>query len=430
MACMYDGDFQLAPGVLYSSFVDSLKDGTVCPETYLRPDPGGALIPFLYALFLLLFHLPSVVIRAVKWESAQYLALALACLSVALCIQSFESTKLAPEQVLVWMPLALIQDVGAMLQMVVLILERHGIAALGTAVEAATKKLVEIVIQGFSSRNASKTPDRLTSRQEPPLNDVGIADCSPLAFCRQADAHWTELNQVRRNTSTDLLASEDIESARANSLSEEQSDVLRHAIVAFVAFFFLLALIILQVYGLYAAIQGLKHKDLTVKWCSPSFRDFAVAITTGNCEKYEIIPSTSNGIGCIALPAQQQHDWLIGTVICLSAALIFQIMDMCLLRCAKGRKCRGGVTMQRPWLTMFSGVLVLVILISFGVFNSNRLPPGVTSKVWIYRKEGPTAVGRVCQGTLTSPGLRGMIIGWTDGLFNNWGDVYFGNRLQ
>ena len=86
--------------------------------------------------------------------------------------------------------------------------------------------------------------------------------------------------------------------------------------------------------------------------------------------------------------------------------------------------------MQRPWLTMFSGVLVLVILVSFGVFNSNRLPPGVTNKVWIYRKEGPAAAGRVCQGTLTSPGLRGMIIGWTDGLFNNWGEVYFGNRLQ
>lgn len=83
--------------------------------------------------------------------------------------------------------------------------------------------------------------------------------------------------------------------------------------------------------------------------------------------------------------------------------------------------------MQRPWLTMFGGVILLVLLITLGVFNANRIPEGVTSHIWIYRKEPATAVGRVCQTILKSAGLRGMIIGWTDGLFESWGSSYVGS---
>jgi hypothetical protein len=36
-------------------------------------DPGGSMMPWLLSLLLLFLHLPSVVIRAVQWESAQYL---------------------------------------------------------------------------------------------------------------------------------------------------------------------------------------------------------------------------------------------------------------------------------------------------------------------------------------------------------------------
>ena len=34
--------------------------------------------------------------------------------------------------------------------------------------------------------------------------------------------------------------------------------------------------------------------------------------------------------------------------------------------------------------------------------------------------------GRVCRGSLKSPGLRGMIVGWTDGLFGSWCSLYNG----
>ncbi|KAH7114628.1 hypothetical protein EDB81DRAFT_920561 [Dactylonectria macrodidyma] len=383
MSCQFAPNSTIVPGVEYWQFVESMEAKVICPSTCLRPDPGGALIPWLYTVFLLLFHLPACIIRALRWESAQYLALSLALLSVAMCIQSYMSTRLAASEVLVWMPLTLMLDVGAMLQMVVLIVERYeprGTRRLGNALQASLARTWRAIVAGLDH----------------PPRDPAEADIAEAPGARPED------------------------------------NILTHAIVALVASALLVALVILQIYGLYAAASGsveASASNLTVKWCSPSFRDFAIAISTGNCEIYEVTGSSSNGIGCISLPAQQQRDWLTITIAGLAAALVFEGMDLALIRCARGRQCRG-VGMQRPWFTMFAGVLSLVILIAFGVFNAARLPVGVTDVVWIYRKEPMATLGRVCQGKLKAPGLRGMIIGWTDGLFDGWGYVYHGNVVH
>jgi hypothetical protein len=210
-------------------------------------------------------------------------------------------------------------------------------------------------------------------------------------------------------------------------------DALRHSIVALVAFALLLILIALQLYGLYAAIRSRNEKDLKVQWCSPSFRDFGIALTTGNCELFSIIDDRNSGISCIELPAEQQREWIIGTIVALVAASACQIGDMILLKWTQNdskRKCRGTVRLQRPWLTMFGGVTMIVLLIAFGVFSANRLPSGVTELVWVYRKEPEKVVGRVCQARLKSPGLRGTIIAYTDGLFGSWGGMYFGKYVD
>lgn len=115
MNCNFEPNSTVIPGVKFGQFVDSFADGINCPPTCLRPDPGGTLVPWLYALFLLFFHLPACIIRALRWESAQYLALGLALFSVALCIQSYLSTGLDAGEVLVWMPLSLMLDIGAMM---------------------------------------------------------------------------------------------------------------------------------------------------------------------------------------------------------------------------------------------------------------------------------------------------------------------------
>jgi uncharacterized integral membrane protein len=204
-------------------------------------------------------------------------------------------------------------------------------------------------------------------------------------------------------------------------------DAVRYAIVALVAFVFLLMLLVLQLYGLYAAVVGRRQKDLRVKWCSPAFRDFAVAVTTGDCQKYEVLDSSSNGIGCVSLPGDQQRDWLLGTIVALSTALVCQVLDTILMLLTDSKTKWRAVKVQRPWLTMFGGVIMLVVLVVFGVFNAKDLPKGVTETVWIYRKEASRAMGRVCRGKLDPPGLRGVMIGYMDGLFESWGRVYHGH---
>ncbi|EXL42743.1 hypothetical protein FOCG_15188 [Fusarium oxysporum f. sp. radicis-lycopersici 26381] len=392
MNCNFKPNSTVIPGVKFGQFVDGIN----CPPTYLRPDPGGTLVPWLYALFLLFFHLPACIIRALRWESAQYLALGLALFSVALCIQSYLSTGLDAGEVLVWMPLTLMLDIGAMMQIVVLIIEEHTLRRLGGAI-AAFLRLIWVAIAVCGHKLPPPRGDQL---------EVGIVG-GPVIPNRLPTP------PPRCHDGADQKA---------------ENNLLAHSFVCLAAFTLFLALVILQIYGLVAAVRATGEADianLTVKWCSPSFRDFAIAVATGNCEKYNVTSSSSNGIGCISLPARQQRDWLTGTIVGLGAALVLQAVDMVLMRCARDRRCRG-VEMQRPWFTMFGGTLMLVILVAFGVFNAARLPSGVTDAVWIYHKEPRATVGRVCQAKLQAPGLRGMIIGWTDAVFSGWGDVYYG----
>lgn len=221
-----------------------------------------------------------------------------------------------------------------------------------------------------------------------------------------------------------VLNEEDIEANIRHPPPPLHPDAVRYAAVALISFVFLLVLVGLQLWGLSKAVQARRQGSLRVNWCSPGFRDFAIAVTTGNCDKYEVKDSSSNGIGCISLPGDQQEDWLLGTIISLSTALICQILDTVLMLCSNSDTRWRGVKLRRPWLTMFGGVIMLVVLIIFGVFNANHLPPGVTEMVWIYRKEASRAMGRVCKGKLNPPGLRGVIIGYMDGLFESWGNVW------
>lgn len=207
---------------------------------------------------------------------------------------------------------------------------------------------------------------------------------------------------------------------------DPHQNALQYAIVALLAFILGIILVSLQIYGLHAAIRGWHAEEFTVKWCSPTFLDFAVAVTTGNCKKYEVFDSSSKGIGCIALPGTQQRNWLLGTAICLSVALFGQTADVVLMMCAGKTKKWRGLSVQRPWCTIWGGVIMLVVLVAFGCFNADNLPRDVTRAVWIYRKEPSRATGRVCQGTLNAPGLRGVMIGYMDGLFDSWGSVYDG----
>jgi hypothetical protein len=63
----------------------------------------------------------------------------------------------------------------------------------------------------------------------------------------------------------------------------KKDKLLRHAIVAFISSIFGIILVSLQILGLAFAITGRRSTNIKkVRWCSPSFLDFALAVTTGN----------------------------------------------------------------------------------------------------------------------------------------------------
>jgi hypothetical protein len=128
----------------YSQFTTSIARNATCGgTTYIRPNVGGALLPWFYAVVLLVIHLPTVIIRATRWEKVQVLSLALAAFAAACTIQSFMSTKLRPEGVLVWMPLMLPLDAGAMMQLLVLIVEEEGLGGLWHTILRKNKGVID-----------------------------------------------------------------------------------------------------------------------------------------------------------------------------------------------------------------------------------------------------------------------------------------------
>ena len=80
--------------------------------------------------------------------------------------------------------------------------------------------------------------------------------------------------------------------------------------------------------------------------------------------------------------------------------------------------------MRRPWFTMFSGLAVLGLMLVFGVVYGTVLPPGISEKVWVVTDAGTV---KVYEGELGTAGLRGAMIGWNDGVFQAWGNTYFGS---
>ena len=176
MTCQFSPNTTLVPNVPFSIFVASQTDNITCPSTYLRPDPGGALIPWLYSLFLLLFHLPACVLRVVRWQSAQYLSLGLAALSIALCIQSYISTGLVAEEILVWMPLTLMLDVGAMLQMVVLLIEKE--RGLGRSMAIALRNFTTTILQGLGTFGGKPSGEEAQEDHELMVNGNSVTQTS------------------------------------------------------------------------------------------------------------------------------------------------------------------------------------------------------------------------------------------------------------
>ena len=83
-----------------------------------------SIVPWLLIVVILIVHVPVVIVRIVRWESGQVWSLALAAFAIGLTSLAYRSTQFDPEQIYVWTSLPLVIDVGAMIQLFALLLEK------------------------------------------------------------------------------------------------------------------------------------------------------------------------------------------------------------------------------------------------------------------------------------------------------------------
>jgi len=76
---------------------------------------------------------------------------------------------------------------------------------------------------------------------------------------------------------------------------------------------------------------------------------------------------------------------------------------------------------------MFFGIIILVVIIMMGYFDTSTLPVGMTKDIFVYGNDPGSGSVYVCHGTVTPGGLRGAIIAWTDGILQSWKTVYSGS---
>ncbi|KAF6824975.1 hypothetical protein CMUS01_10012 [Colletotrichum musicola] len=366
--------------LLFSAFDSSRRNMEPCGEpTYLRPDPGGCLLPWPYTMALILIHLPVTVLRVTRWEKVQALSLILAFFSVYFTLQAY-TTDLTPQQVMVWMPLAIVLDVGSMMQLVFLAVEENGVALLWCA-------LKESLLMPFE-RNHHQ--------------DIGFS------------GRRQRTNSIRPKIS---LGPEPV---------PQDHGLIGKAWLTLLALALLITLLVLQIIGLAAAVRGLGVEDLQAVWCSPMFQSAKSVLAGCDIPPYMVDKSASHGIGCIMLPADDQRRWLTATVVVLSASLAFEVFDAAILVMVGGNTRWWRARMKRPWFTMLAGNAVLVAILVVSAIDSSQLPDGVGRTVWLFKYDQSIRSATVCRGTLISAGVRGSIIGWTDGFLNSWGRVYGG----
>ncbi|KAH0537513.1 hypothetical protein FGG08_005688 [Glutinoglossum americanum] len=357
------------------------------PRSYLRSDEQ-ALLPWIYTVIVLIVHIPTVVIRVVKWETVQLWCLACTFLTVVVYAQAYISTNFAPAQILVWTPLILLIDAGSMAQIFFLI---------------SHENYLLLRIRCLWIRIKHKL------RGTSPKEEIEMASTREEERRQAEQATRSQSHQEETRTASNALGV---------PLFRDLSFY-----IAVLALFLFLIVFVLQVLGLKKAMDGNKADMPQVRWCSPIFQPFGLVVRDGNCNMYPIGQSSSKGIGCINIPGYEQKQWLQGTVAGASISIVLEFVDLLILIFVGSSTRLRGVKMRRPWCTMFSGLTVLGVTLILGVTYASELPKGISQKIWVVvNMDRPT----IYAGSLISPGLRGSLIGWNDGLFASWGNTYYG----
>ena len=400
----------------------------VTVPSYFRPDTGSTLLPWAYTMLVVIVHLPMVIIRVMRWENVQIWCLVSTSFVVLGYIQAYVSTEFDPAKILVWTPLILVIDAGSMAQIFFLVIEAKKVR-IGSRVvlfdpedneEEESRRALPVLV---SSDNAT------IPRQAP----HAMVQYSPLwnhkyQHSRRSPQVIDQEIQERSTGDGEATAAFRAFGSTSRAMNDEHSlrwyrDPAAPAAISAVLLF--IAVLALQIIGLAKASVAHARRSAAppTSWCSPLLQPFGLALVDGDCHVYNINQSRNQGIGCIDIPGVWQNSWITGTVAGVIIELILELGDVLILACVNGSPRWRGVKMKRPWATMFSGVIVLFVTLLYGVIYASTLPPGITERVTVVMDvQGPASYS----GYLTGSGLRGAVIGWSDGFFSSWNVTYFG----
>ena len=395
--------------------------------SYIRPSSGGALLPWIYTVVVIIVHVPTVIIRVVRWELVQSWCLIFTFFTVVVYIQAYVSTQFDPAKILVWTPVILIIDAGSMLQVFFLVIEAK-------MIRVGSRNIV-MDLPDNGGNSDSKIPFRLES------SVTHEAEARPSSYLLTRLCTWLHHNGETR-----------FESEKHHSYQSPESDKLRQkdnnisiaqpksnaqqfhycclrdqrVWVALLAAILFAIVLLLQIFGLVKAIQAVRASSdsLVVNWCSTLFQPFGVAAVDGDCNVYEVTETDVKGIGCIPIQGAWQQSWLKGTVAALAIEILAEMGDFTILYLVNNISRWRGVKMRRPWISIFSGMIVLLATLVCSVFYATNLPPKITGRMMVLM-DSPSKASYMVD--FTSAGLRGDINSWNDGLFESWKGIYFGN---
>jgi hypothetical protein len=325
--------------------------------------------------------------------------------------------------VLVWSPVTLVLDAGAMLQLLILV----------RADNPRWWSVFITLVRGQSDKGATRKS--LQDHTDPPTADsVEMLHHRVIAPQPTQSSHVSSFTGGHEEQPTSPPPPKSFTSSTHSSqnlTTPTQASAAHILFVTFIiisSFLLVLSIIILQLVGLIAAFRGHKTPNMTASWCSPMFALFGVAELDGNtCEFHAITGNPHKGIGCVDLPGARQSQWLIATIIIVLLSIAIEVADLIILLFVNVKTEWWIVKLQRPWFTMIFGLVVLVLILAMGTIDAYSMPSGITEKIWLVvdakvGNSGPF----VCHGTLTPGGLRGQFLGWLDGLLQTWGTTYFG----
>jgi len=370
-------------------------DACAVADSYLRPNAGDALMPWICSAILLTLHLPLVIVRVLRWESGQTWSIVMAAVNISLIIFAYRSTKMDGSQIMVWLPLSLVIDAGAMLQVLILVSEEHG-----SRIRAWLSPHICCTKVGMvPSAGETYKLESIKSQEDQPNNPV------------------TQLSTPNPITYPTSLT--DTTNSAALGIGRRQRHPWGLAAVVVTVGTLFMSTLILQIVGLIYAVQDL-HQSTTfeMSWCSPAFVLGGTAFDV-LCGNYTVMPA-DNGTGCITLPGSQSQ-WLSATVVVVILQLVVEVVDAVILALVNSKTKWREIKMKRPWCTMFLGISIWATLVGIGVIQTMSFPLPAHAIALM----GPDYKS-ACRTNLYPAGLRGTIIGWCDGLFQSFGSLYLG----